>query len=170
MKKTKLLVYGLFLSFVVCFSACESTIQTIIGEYSFKVSGQVTKDASKKVVLSDEVGTMEIIHLNDSNFLLTFNTINGCAYKTQAVLSKNRLDLQPFSRTITITYKTQDSDILGGIIETTEIEHYNTDVYGHGIVYGNTIDFQLQYSGEEIAGNNIKIKGNNIIMLAKKNE
>jgi hypothetical protein len=35
-------------------------------------------------------------------------------------------------------------------------------------MYGNTIEFKMQYSGKELAGTR-KIVGNNIIMLAKKN-
>ena len=168
MKTTRIFTYCLFSFLLFCFCACESPVQSVIGEYSFKVSGQVTKDGSDLLALPDEMGTMDIIHLNDSNFLLTFNTLNGSAYTTEAVLSNKQLNLHPFSRTITLTHKSQSSDILGGIIELTETEHYSTDVYGYGTIYGETIKFTLQYSGEELT-NGKKIKGSNILMLAKKN-
>lgn len=153
---------------ILCLSSCESPLQTIVGEYSFKISGQVTKDGNQGIVLPDEIGAMEIIHLADSNYLLTFNTINGSAYTTQATKTGNQLDLQPFSRIVTLTYYTQESDILGGMIEITETEHFDTDIYGYGTIYDKTIEFKLQYSGEELTSSK-RIKGNNITMLAKKN-
>lgn len=169
MKTNKSFAYGvLFLIMLCTTTGCESSLPSIVGEYSFKVSGQVIKDTTQGIVLPTEMGSMEIIHLNDDHFLLTFNTINGSAYTTKAILSNNQLDLQPFNRTITIMYQAQDSDILGGIIEWTETEHYNTEVYGYGTIYDKTIEFTMQYSGIELNGNN-KIKGNNIVMLAKKN-
>lgn len=167
MKTKNIFAYAIFSLLILQLSACESPLQDIVGEYSFKVSGQVTKDATQQMALTDEMGAMEIIHLSDSTFLLTFNTLNGSAYTTQAVLSNNQLDLIPFARTVIITYKTQNSNLLGGLIELTETEYYNTEVYGYGTIYDNTIKFTLQYSGKELSGNK-KIKGNNIIMLAKK--
>lgn len=168
MNTKKIFAYGFLSVVILCFSACDSSLPSIVGEYSFKVSGQVVKDTTQGIVLPTETGVMEIIHLNDSNFLLTFNTINGSVYTTEATLSNNQLDLQPFTRTITINYQSTDSDILGGLIEWTETEHYNTEVYGYGLVYSETIKFAMQYSGKELDGNQ-QIKGNNIIMLAKKN-
>lgn len=161
-------IYTLLSSMILCLSSCESPLQTIVGEYSFKISGQVTKDGNQGIVLPDEIGAMEIIHLADSNYLLTFNTINGSAYTTQATKTGNQLDLQPFSRIVTLTYYTQESDILGGLIEITETEHFDTDIYGYGTIYDKTIEFKLQYSGEELTSSK-RIKGNNITMLAKKN-
>jgi hypothetical protein len=168
MKTAKIFSYCFLTLAMVCLSACESTWQTIVGEYSFKVSGQVTKDATQVYSLPNEIGAMEVIHLQNSTYLLTFNTINGEAYTTKAIFSNNQLELYPFSRTVTITYQSQNSDIWGEIIEFTETEEYQTDVYGYGNVYGETIEFKMQYSGTELGGNK-QIKGNNITMLAKKN-
>lgn len=168
MRTKRIFIYTLLSSLILCLSSCESPLQTIVGEYSFKISGQVTKDGNQGIVLPDEIGAMEIIHLADSNYLLTFNTINGSAYTTQATKTGNQLDLQPFSRIVTLTYYTQESDILGGMIEITETEHFDTDIYGYGTIYDKTIEFKLQYSGEELTSSK-RIKGNNITMLAKKN-
>lgn len=168
MRTKRMFIYTLLSSLILCLSSCESPLQTIVGEYSFKISGQVTKDGNQGIVLPDEIGAMEIIHLADSNYLLTFNTINGSAYTTQATKTGNQLDLQPFSRIVTLTYYTQESDILGGLIEITETEHFDTDIYGYGTIYDKTIEFKLQYSGEELTSSK-RIKGNNITMLAKKN-
>ena len=168
MRTKRIFIYTLLSSLILCLSSCESPLQTVVGEYSFKISGQVTKDGNQGIVLPDEIGAMEIIHLADSNYLLTFNTINGSAYTTQATKTGNQLDLQPFSRIVTLTYYTQESDILGGLIEITETEHFDTDIYGYGTIYDKTIEFKLQYSGEELTSSK-RIKGNNITMLAKKN-
>ena len=168
MRTKRIFIYTLLSSLILCLSSCESPLQTIVGEYSFKISGQVTKDGNQGIVLPDEIGAMEIIHLADSTYLLTFNTINGSAYTTQATKTGNQLDLQPFSRVVTLTYYTQDSNILGGLIEITETEYFDTDIYGYGTIYDKTIEFKLQYSGEELTSSK-RIKGNNITMLAKKN-
>jgi hypothetical protein len=119
------------------------------------------------MVLPNETGTMEIIHLDASNVLLTFSTTDGSAYTTQAMLNGNQLELHPFSRTVVITYKTKESNILGGLIELTETEYYNTSVYGSGTIYDKTIVFDLRYFGEELNGNKT-ITGNKIILLANK--
>lgn len=168
MKPNKIVITLLACMCIFLFTACESSLQTIVGEYSFKVSGQVVQDGTTGLPLPDEIGVMEIIDLHDGNLLLTFNTVNGSVYTTHAALSDNQLDLQPFTRTVSITIKKQDSTILGGLIEHTEVEHYNTEVYGYGTIHGETIEFTLQYSGMELSGNK-RIKGNQITMLAKKN-
>ena len=168
MKPAKLFTYCFLFCIILGLPSCESPLQTIVGEYSFKLSGQVTKDGTQVYSLPNEIGAMEVIFLQDSTFLLTFNTINGEAYTTKARLSDNQLELDPFSRTVIITYQSQNSDIWGEIIEFTETEEYQTDVYGYGNVYGETIEFKMQFSGKELGGNKL-IKGNNITMLAKKN-
>ena len=167
MKAINAIVYSILFFLVACLPACESPVQTIIGEYSFQVSGQVTKDGTQDMVLPNETGTMEIIHLDASNVLLTFSTTDGSAYTTQAVLNGNQLELHPFLRTVVITYKTKESNILGGLIELTETEYYNTSVYGSGTIYDKTIVFDLRYFGEELNGNKT-ITGNKIILLANK--
>jgi len=167
--KTRNILLLSILFLAACFlSACTSPVESIVGEYSFKISGTVTQDSWREVALTDEMGVMEIIHLKDNEFLLTFNTINGSAYTTQATLNGDILDINPFSRTVVISYQTEDSDIFGGLIEHTNIEYYQTEVYSSATMYGNTIEFKMQYSGKELAGTR-KIVGNNIIMLAKKN-
>lgn len=167
MNTVKIFSYCFLFGAILFFSACESQLQSIAGEYSFKISGQIVKDATDKISLPDEMGAMEIVHVSDSTFLLTFNTINGSAYTTQAVLSNNQLELRPFLRTITLTYTKQGSGFWGEFIEFTETEYYNTEVYGYGTIYDKTIEFKLQYLGEELTSSK-KITGNNILMLAKK--
>ena len=163
----KILYYITFTIITVCLSACEPTVQNIYGEYEFKLSGYVTKDQSQTVVLPNEAGTLYITYLNKGTMMLTFNTNDGCAYTTQGSINGNELEFNPFSRTISLSTKTQVSNILGVPIETTNIEHYNTEVYGTGTIYGETIHFNLQYSGSEFTGSK-KIIGDNILMIANK--
>lgn len=152
---------------MICLSACESPIPDIVGEYDFKVSGYVTQNDAQVVVLPNEAGELQVIHLTDNTFLLTFNTTDGCAYTTEATVEGNQLELNPFERVITISYKTQVSNILGIPIETIQIEQYNTEVYGYGTIYGETIHINLQYSGKEFIGSK-QIIGDNILMVANK--
>jgi hypothetical protein len=165
----KQLIHRIVVSIIVVgLSACASSpIQDCTGEYDFKVSGHVTKDAAQIIVLPNETGTMEMTHLSDSTYMLTFNTINGCAYTTQATVSGNQVEMNPFIRTIELSFKKQESNILGIPIEIIQTEVYNTEVYGFGTIYGDIIHFNLQYLGTEFVGNKT-IKGSDILMIANK--
>lgn len=168
MKATKYFIQSFVVMLTLCLSACETPVQDIAGEYSFSVSGRVTKDASSQYELTNEMGTLEIAHLSDSTYKLFFDTQDGIVYTTKATLSNNQLDLRPFERSITLVFKSQESSILGDIIQLEEKEYYRTEVYGSGTIYGNTIEFNLQYAGEELNGNH-RITGNRILMIARKN-
>lgn len=148
-------------------SACESPVSIVVGEYDFKVSGHITKNSTQIMILPNEEGTMNITYLTDSTYMLTFNTTNGCAYTTQATISGNQLEMNPFARVITLSNKSQETNILGIPIEIIQTEYYNTEVYGSGTIYGDAIHFTLQYAGEEFMGSKT-IKGNNILMIASK--
>ena len=152
---------------ITCLSACQSPIPDIVGEYDFKLSGYVTQNNAQVIVLPNEAGDLQITHLTNNTLLLTFNTIDGCAYTTQATIEGNVLELNPFERVISISYKTQVSNILGIPIETIQTEQYKTEVYGSGTIYGETIHFNLQYSGAEFVGSK-KIIGDDILMIANK--
>ena len=164
MKQIHYIIMSLLLIYL---SACESPLPMVEGEYDFKVSGHITQNGTQIVVLPNEAGTMDIMHLMDSTYMLTFNTTNGCAYTTQATISGNQVEMNPFARVITLTNKTQESNILGIPIEIIQTEYYNTQVFGSGTIYGETIHFNLQYAGEEFTGSK-RITGNNILMIANK--
>ena len=164
----KQLLHILYLSMaIVCLSACESPVPEIVGKYDFKISGHVTNSDAQVVVLPNEAGDLHVAQLTDNTLLLTFNTTDGCAYTTEATIEGNQLELNPFARVITISHKTQESNILGIPIEMIQTELYNTEVYGSGTIYGETIHFTLQYSGAEFTGAK-RIVGNNILMVANK--
>ena len=64
-------------------------------------------------------------------------------------------------------YTTQESSILGGVVNLEHTEDYQIGVYGSGIIYDNTIIFRLQYLGNGLADEK-KLVGDEITLVARK--
>lgn len=130
----------------LAFVACQDQVQQITGTYSYKISGSVIIDEDT-VVLTDEIGAMEIVHINQDSALVTFNSLVGPAYATQAQIDNKQIVLAPYRRNLSI--KTRD---------------YAVTATGYGTVYDKTILFSLNY-----ADTINKLTTDSIIMLCKKN-
>lgn len=126
--------------------SCQDPVQQIAGNYSYKISGAVYLD-SDKVELTNEIGAMEIVHIDDSNALVTFNALIGDVYATQARISGKRIVLQPYRRDMTVKQK--------DCVVTAE---------GEGMIYDATILFSLQYTDTVN-----KLTTDTLVMLCKKN-
>lgn len=130
----------------LAFVACQDQVQQIAGAYSYKISGSVIVDEDT-VVLTDEIGTMEIVYINQDSALVTFNSLLGPVYATQAQIDNKQIDLAPYRRNLSI--RTKD---------------YTVTATGEGTVYDKTILFALNYT-DTIN----KLTTDSLIMLCKKN-
>lgn len=138
---------GLIVLLGLVLAGCQTEVKRLEGTYSYKTSGKAVisdNDSTRTVVLKDETGAMEIIGQQGDNVLLTFNQLAGSAYTTTGVLRDSILSLDAFDRVIN------------------HEKNYDIVVSGQGHVYGNTIVFDLQYTGDNL-------NADKITMIAKHN-
>lgn len=124
--------------------ACKDQVQQVSGSYSYKISGKATM-LGVEGMLTEEIGTMDIIHRTADSALITFNALRGPAYYTTAKITGKQVELESFSRGVTQTATTHD-----------------VMVSGTGTIYGEQIIFNLSYSGSTL-------NATNLTMLCKKN-
>ncbi len=171
MKITKITAIAL-LSVLIClsFSSCNEPVKALVGSYSYTVSGQATIDDTVKIVLPNEKGAIQMEKLPKDSVLLTINYLNGLeggVYTARGKVTDNKITLAPFMRTLTVTYKNTVTELLVPV-EKTYTENFDIQVNGVGTIYDETIHFRLQYKGKGTSVDKV-IKGNNILMVAKRN-
>ncbi|MBO4689975.1 MAG: hypothetical protein J5621_03790 [Paludibacteraceae bacterium] len=149
----KHILIGLLALAGVVMTACQDQVKQVAGTYSYKISGSAIvtgtnllgEEEKDTVTLSDEMGAMELIRLDSTTAIVTFNAMNGPAYTTQAEIHGQSLTLAEYERDITI--RTQDHHISAS---------------GEGTFYENTLIISLNYYSDEV-------KAENLTMLCKKN-
>lgn len=171
MKTTKTATTVLFTGLIMLLlSSCTEPVKALIGSYSYTISGQATIADTISIILPNEKGAIQMEKIQKDSVLLTmnyFNGIDGGVYTTQGKVTDNKIALTPFKRIMTFTYKATETELLIPV-EKTYTENYEVQVSGVGTIYDETIHFILQYKGK-CTTNNKEIKGNNILMVAKRN-
>ena len=144
--------FGLLACMVVFFTACQDQVQQVAGTYSYKISGtaivnssSVLGNSSDTVTLSDEIGSMELIPLDSTTAMVTFNALNGPAYTTQAEIHGKELSLKQYERELLVQTKS-----------------HHIQASGEGTFYDNTLIISLHYVGEGV-------RADQLTMLCKKN-
>lgn len=155
-------------------SGCNQDLRRTTGSYTYKTSGLlVISDGDRRttVALSDEIGQMDIIDLqNGDSVLILQNQLSGNASSTRAAIEGNRIVALPYQRTLTVTYSLQEDNTLAGITGgSKETETFNIRVSSNGTVYDNSILFCSQWSGVSLNGTKT-IEGNNLQTIAKRND
>lgn len=172
MDTTKLMKLTLFLSLAtVLLTSCNDPIKSLADSYSYTISGQATIDDTISIVLPNEKGAMQIEKTSsDDKVLLTMNYytgLNGGVYTTQAKVKDDKITLEPFTRTLSVTYTNTETELLVPV-EKTYSENYEVEVSGTGVIYDETIHFTLQYKGEGVSVDK-QIEASDILMVAKRN-
>ncbi len=155
-------------SIVALAVGCTDPIKSLTGGYSYQVARQeVSIDDTLGVVLTSEIGALQMEQTQDNEILLTFNSMKGDVYTTTGKIDDKTITLAPFSRTLTVTYTITQEDLLRPVDKTVN-EAYNIEVSGEAEIHDETIHFLLQYAGTGVS-NDKKISGEDILMIAKKN-
>ena len=148
--------------------SCSDPVKSLTGGYSYQVAKQeVVIDDTVSVVLTSEMGALQMEKSKDDEVLLTFNSMKGDVYTTTGKIDDKTITLAPFSRTLTVTYTITQEDLLRPVDKTVN-EAYNIEVTGEAEIHDETIHFLLQYAGTGVS-NDKKISGEDILMIAKKN-
>ena len=167
MKKVIRIVFlQVLVSSILCLVSCNSNVESVMGEYAYKASGQLTYDGLREFFY-EESGELEFIYLQKDSVLLSFVATEGGVFTTTASVEGNKVYLSPCSRMLSLSYTETDKGILTGTVNRTETLNFKVGVYGEGSIYGESILFELQYSGTELESGN-KLRGNQITMVAKK--
>lgn len=165
MKTLRYLFGALLCSGAILLTACTEPVQPFLGDYSYKITGDVLVNDSIITPLIDKIGALNVIHIDDSTVLLTFNELEGGVYTTRGHVSESYIVIDPFKCNITIqSEETEDFAQRPTTILTT----YATEVSGQATRYDHTLLFDLRYQGTSISDSSTLV-GDHITMVAKKN-
>lgn len=167
MRSNKIIHIVALLTCIIAFYACTNKTQTILGEYHYQTSGQVTIDGAQVLPLTPEKGDMDIIQKDASTLMLIFYAEDGTTYTADAIIEDKNISVNPYTKLLPISYYIKESSLLGGTTNRLIQEHYNTGVYSIGTLYENAIIFTMQYSGNELSTGK-KLVGKDIQLIAKK--
>ena len=164
MKTNKYLQLGLFIGCIALLAGCSDPVKSRMGGYSYQIAKQeVTIDDTVSIVLIGEMGALQM----EQSILLTFNSLKGDVYTTTGKIDNDDIVLQPFERTLSVTYTVTQQDLLRPVDKTLN-ETYNIRVSGSAEMHDETIHFMLQYNGAGVS-NDKQLVGEDILMVAKKN-
>lgn len=164
----KFLKFGFLAGIAAMAMSCTDPVKSLTGGYSYQVGKQeVVIDDTVSVVLTSEMGALQMEKSKDDEVLLTFNSMKGDVYTTTGKLDDKTITLAPFNRTLTVTYTITQEELLRPV-EKTVSETYNIEVSGEAEIHDETIHFTLQYAGTGVSDDK-EIVGEDILMIAKKN-
>lgn len=148
--------------------SCSDPVKSLTGSYSYQIANKgVSINDSIPAKLTSEIGALEIERSKDDEVLLTFNSMKD-VYTTKGKIDDKTITLEPFSRTLDVSYIIKQEDMLLPTVEKTVNETFNIDVSGEAEIHDETIHFFLQYAGTGVF-NDKTITGEDILMIAKKN-
>ena len=153
---------------VLSFAACSDPVKERVGDYSYTIAKQaVTVADTINTTLTSEKGALEIEKKGDDGVVLTFNSLTGDVYTTTGTIKDDALSFKPFKRTVAVIYKVEEQVLLV-TEEKTVTENFDVTVSGTAEMHDETIHFYLNYEGTGVTNGNA-LKGENILMVAKKN-
>ena len=167
MKKTYVILLGVL---ALALSACnqKDEVNSLVGNYTYKVSGVVTVDTIGDIHLSPETGTMSITSTDrDKEVIMIFNHSGGDAYEIRANVTTDSIYIHPMHRYIDVEVA-QDTLALGTV--TRRQESFDVLVSGSGHMLSNgDVSFNLTYAGKALNNPDEPISGNNIFLHGKRN-
>ena len=167
MKKTYVILMSVL---ALMLTACnqKDEVSSLIGNYTYKVSGVVTVDSVGDIHLTPETGTMSITTTGkDHEVIMSFNHSGGDAYDIRANVTTDSLYIIQAHRYIEVEVA-QDTLILG--VVTHRRETYDVVVSGSGHMLSNgDVSFSMNYAGKAINDETSLLSGKNIFLHCKRN-
>ena len=167
MKKTYVILSCVL---ALALTACTQNeeVYSLVGNYTYKVSGVVTVDAVGDTHLTPETGTMSITTTDkDHEVIMSFNHNGGDAYDIRANVTKDSIYIHPTHRYIEVEVA-QDTLAFGTITHRNETYDVQVSGSGHMLSNGN-VSFNLTYAGKALNDPNDKINGTNIFLHGTRN-
>lgn len=171
--KIKCLV-GCVLLAVLC-SSCKKEIKAFLGDYSYKVSGQVclitpqlldesSYDTTYQVI--SHIGQMHIMpdnNLGGNNLLVTMSEMNGAANTIHATVKNDSIFFEPYEYSTTLSF----ASAIGSSATLTHV--YQVKTAGKGIVNDNMIMMEQQWTGCRTEDSRATISGPKMTIVAEEN-
>jgi len=164
---------GITLAMLLIFSACQREARQLVGDYSYKLSGDmiiVGSNGSESHHFIHRIGQMNVLRDKSSKtgFVVTMNEMNGGCYTFQAELSGDTLKLP--LHTFTTTFLTSDGlDITIYDPNDNPTMVYVIKASGSGRINDNTLILRESWFGEQSGNPVVKIRAQEMTILAEKN-
>ena len=165
--KKKLLT--LFLATIILLGniSCQRGTRSLLGDYSYKISGEVTITSDNGEVthlMVNKRGQMNILrdYISDGHVTITLNESTGGAYYCSALVKGDSLIVEPHSFSTNII----TGDNINPLQENSSLV-FSIVASGKGIHNGDIILIEEQWSGTQGAQ---RLEGGKMLLLAEKNE
>ncbi len=162
----------LLIAIALVFSSCNREVNQFLGDYSFKISGEVAiTNAEGEVThrLMSKSGQMNILKEADGEdahrVLITMNEMGGSGYTIHGTISDNRITFEPY--TFSTNLITEENVSLFG--DNTSSLVCQISASGSGILNGNMLVIDEQWSGHQSGNADITIQAPKITIIAEKN-
>lgn len=150
--------------------SCQRGTRSLLGDYSYKISGEVTITSDNGEVthlMVNKRGQMNILrdHISDGHVTITLNESTGGAYYCSALVKGDSLIVEPHSFSTNI--------ITGENINPLEEDHsyvFSIAASGKGVHNGDIILIEEQWSGTQSSNDAQRLEGGKMLLLAEKNK
>lgn len=166
MKKI-LIICTLATAMLLCCVSCQRGTRSLLGDYSYKISGEVTitsDDGEVTHLMVNKRGQMNILrdYISDGHVTITLNESTGGAYYCSALVKGDSLIVEPHSFSTNII----TGDNINPLQENSSLV-FSIVASGKGIHNGDILLIEEQWSGTQGAQ---RLEGSKMLLLAEKNE
>ena len=150
-------------------TSCQRGFRSLLGDYSYKISGDVTvtdDDGNVTHLMVNKRGQMHILkdHLSDGRVTITLNESSGGAYYCSALVKGDSLIVDPHSFSTNIV-TSENINLFQGSNSLV----FNITASGRGVRNGDIILIEEQWSGTQASNDNRQIEGCRMLLLAERN-
>ena len=171
--KIKVLVISLLVFVAMVVGGCDRGYRSLIGDYSYKLSGEVElTDADGTVTyhLVHRNGQMNILRNKSerNKYVITMNEMNGGCYTVNAEMRDGSLilDTHEFSTNILSTSGLPDLDFDQDEDATIV---YRVSAVGNGILNGDILIIKEGWTGYQCGNPNARLRGPEMTIMAERN-
>ncbi|MBO4503972.1 MAG: hypothetical protein J5730_04065 [Bacteroidales bacterium] len=169
MKKI-LIICTLATAMLLCNLSCQRGVRSLLGDYSYKISGEVTltnEDGEVTHLMVNKRGQMNILRdrLSEGRVTITLNESTGGAYYCSALVKGDSLIVDQYTFSTNIL----TSDNINPLQENSSLV-FSIIASGKGIHNGDIIMIEEQWSGMQSSNDAQRLEGRKMLLLAEKNE
>lgn len=169
MKKI-LIICTLATAILFCNVSCQRGVRSILGDYSYKISGEVAvtdENGDVTHLMVNKRGQMNILrdYISDGHVTITLNESTGGAYYFSALVKGDSLLVDPHSFSTNII----TGENINPLQENSSLV-FSIVASGKGIHNGDIIMIEEQWTGTQSSNDAQQLEGRKMLLLAEKNE